>query len=132
MKEKRGLVFSILFVLCLNTSNSFAQDFTPLLKQVIDDYKIDPILGDSNWKGKQIEITAKIVFFDQNEIMVEQRFESSYYNAWIQFKDSGSRTLAFNWDIDSEIKIKGTITGIDFNNNGSINCVIMNDCIIIK
>jgi hypothetical protein len=107
-------------------------DSIPLLKQIYDDYKNDPKLFDSKWKGKQIEITVKIVFLDKPNIMVEQILGSGYYSARIQFKDPKSYTLALNYEeVDSEIKIRGTITEI-VPNGESIDHVEMRDCIIIQ
>ena len=128
MKSKWSLVFCVLALLCLSAGNAFAQDAEPLLKQIIDDYKTDPALGDSNWKDKQIEITAAIIFFDSStHVMVQQVFESVSYLAWIPYKG-----LNRIYEHMSEIKIKGTITGISYNPNGSINCVMMTDCEIVE
>ena len=128
MKGKWSLAFAVLIILCLSAGNVFAQEAVPLLKQVIDDYKTDPALGDSNWKGKQIEITVEIIFFDSStHVMVQQVFESVPYLAWVPYKG-----LNKIYEFMAKITIKGTITGISYNPNGSINCVMMEDCVILE
>jgi len=150
MRCKRILILGILLIACFSVSCSFAQSsVSATLQQILDDYENNPRRRDTNWKGKQIEITAEVMNI-QNDgaVIIRQGIEGdrathydgsfssriTYSLAISSFRSSENRAL-LNIDRGSQIRVRGTIDGITearVSDGSVVNIVRLINCVIVR
>jgi hypothetical protein len=135
MRNKWVLVLLIFgFVSTQITFGQTSGKTSSSLGEVINDYKANPIRGELNWKGKQIELTAHAFidsFREDGSLVIRQldrkEWEAAdaykakgmikiwspddFFHALCSFKSSEKQKLA-SYDEGAAIKINGTIEGI--------------------